>query len=164
MTWAESGRCSRGVLSGALKDFFRTFWHFFPNFPGLFLPFLGILGMRDETIGRDLHFAPVDGPRFFWEKYFWSRYYWNFGFSRIDWFFELFMASSAKTTFLTSFGPIWSLYFRSQYLSLSRFCQFYVIFSAAVLKKNLLERRLVMCAGWVWEGAMWPYLNPTLRA
>ena len=120
----------------------------FSLFSWFFCPTWRKSGLRDENIGRDLHFAPVDGPRTFLKNYFWSRYYCNFGFSIIDWFFELFMASPAKTTILTSFGPIWSLYFRSQYLSLSRFCQFYVIFSAAVLKKNLLERRLAKLPSW----------------
>ena len=118
------------------KGFFFGFYcPFFFIFLGC-LPILAKLGLRDENIGRDLHFAPVDGPRTFLKKYVWSRYYWNSGFSIIDGFFELFMASPAQTTIPTSFGPIWSLYFRSQYLSLSRFCQFYAMFSAAVLKKK----------------------------
>ena len=114
----------------------------FSLFSEVFGPIWTKLGLRDENIGRDLHFAPVDGPRTFLKNYVWSRYYCNFGFWILDWCFELFMASPAKTTILTRFGPIWSLYFRSRYISLSRVCQFYAIFSAAVLKKNLSERRL----------------------
>ena len=121
------------------------------------------LGLRGENLGRDLHFAPVDGPRTFSKKYVWSRYYWNFGFSIIDWFFELLMASPAKTTVLTSFGPIWSLYFRSQYFSLSRFCQLYVIVSTAVLKKNLLERRLVTFFDEDEEVIIFPVQHRTFR-
>ena len=100
-------------LSGALKFCFRKCWPIFLYLPRFVLPIWAKLGLRDENIGRDLHFAPVDGPRTFLKKYFWSRYYCNFGFSIIYLFFELFMASPGKTTILTSFGPIWSLFFRS---------------------------------------------------
>ena len=55
-------------LSRALKDFLRNFRPIFSLFSRFFWPILVKLGLRDENIGRDLHFAPVDGPRSFLKK------------------------------------------------------------------------------------------------
>ena len=56
---------SGDLLSGALKDCFRKFWPIFPDVPSFGCPIWTNLGLRDENIGRDLHFGPVNGPSFF---------------------------------------------------------------------------------------------------
>ena len=66
------------------KGFFSEMLAHFPIFSQVVWPIWAKLGLRDENIGRDLHFAPVDGPRTFLKNYFWSHYYWNLGFSIID--------------------------------------------------------------------------------
>ena len=72
------GVCSGGgwgKLCRALKEVFRCVRTFFAFLSRVCWPIRGKLGLLEEHINRDIHFAPRDGPITFRKKYVWSRYY-----------------------------------------------------------------------------------------